>query len=315
MKIALITPAPAQSRSGNRNTALRWARLMREAGHRISVDTVWGGAASDVLIALHARRSHESIARFAACYPQRPLIVALTGTDLYRDIRSDRDAQQSLRLATALVVLQDRGIRELAPALRRKTRVIYQSVKPVAPQAPVTRGFEICVAGHLRDEKDPFRAAAALRHLPPESTARVIHLGRALDTAMAGEAHRWMAREPRYVWLGERPHWQTLRRLARARIMVISSRMEGGANVVGEALAAGVPVIASRIPGTIGMLGGDYAGYFPVTDERALARLLWRAETDAAYYRLLKRQCRARKPLVSPTRERAALRKLLADVR
>jgi glycosyltransferase involved in cell wall biosynthesis len=121
-------------------------------------------------------------------------------------------------------------------------------------------------------------------------------------------------REPRYTWLGERPHWQTLRRLARARVMVISSRMEGGANIVGEALAAGVPVIASRIAGNIGMLGDDYAGYFPVTDERALAQLLWRAESDADYYRLLKKQCHARKPLVSQAREHAALKRLLADI-
>lgn len=313
MKIALITPVSAQSRSGNRNTALRWARFMRAAGHRVSIKTVWDGADSDVMIALHARRSHESIARFAARHPRRPLIVALTGTDLYRDIRTDHNAQESLRLATGLIVLQDRGIQELTPALRRKTRVIYQSVKPVPPQAPITRWFEICVAGHLRGEKDPFRAAAALHYLPPQSTARVIHLGRALDTAMADEARQWMTREPRYTWLGERPHWQTLRRLAHARIMVISSRMEGGANVVGEALAAGVPIIASRIPGNVGMLGGDYAGYFPVTNERALARLLWRAESDADYYQLLKKQCRARKPLVSPARERAALKRLLAD--
>jgi putative glycosyltransferase (TIGR04348 family) len=314
MKIALITPASAQSRSGNRNTAVRWARFMRAAGHRVSIATVWDGADADVMIALHARRSHESIARFAARHPRRPLIVALTGTDLYRDIRTDHNAQESLRLASQLIVLQDQGTRELAPALRRKTRVIYQSVTPVAPQAPITRWFEICVAGHLRGEKDPFRAAAALHYLPPQSTARVIHLGRALDTAMADEARQWMTLEPRYTWLGERPHWQTLRRLAHARIMVISSRMEGGANVVGEALAAGVPIIASRIPGNVGMLGGDYAGYFPVTNERALARLLWRAESDAEYYRLLKKQCHARKPLVSPARERAALKRLLADV-
>jgi putative glycosyltransferase (TIGR04348 family) len=314
MKIALITPAAAQSRSGNRNTAVRWARFMREAGHHVHIETVWGGADSDVMIALHARRSHASIAHFAARHPQRPLIVALTGTDLYRDIRSDRSAQESLRLATGLIVLQDRGVLELAPALRRKTRVIYQSVTPVAPQPPAKRWFEICVAGHLRDEKDPFRAAAALHHLPQQSRARVIHLGRALDPAMAAAAHRWMVREPRYTWLGERPHWQTLRRLARARMMVISSRMEGGANIVGEALAAGVPVIASRIAGNIGMLGDDYAGYFPVTDERALAQLLWRAESDADYYRLLKKQCHARKPLVSQAREHAALKRLLADI-
>jgi glycosyltransferase involved in cell wall biosynthesis len=97
--------------------------------------------------------------------------------------------------------------------------------------------------------------------------------------------------------------------------MVISSRMEGGANVVSEALAAGTPVVASRIPGNVGMLGRGYAGYFPVGNERALARLLWRAETDHAFYRALVSQCRSRRGLVAPHGERAALKALLAELR
>lgn len=131
---------------------------------------------------------------------------------------------------------------------------------------------------------------------------------------MTRQARQWMEREPRYHWLGEVPHGQARCRLARSRIMVISSRMEGGANVISEALVSGVPVIASRISGNIGMLGGDYAGYFPVEQEKALARLLWRAESDAAYYRRLKAQCAARRPRVEPQRETGALARLLADL-
>jgi len=97
-------------------------------------------------------------------------------------------------------------------------------------------------------------------------------------------------------------------------VMVISSRMEGGANVVTEALAAGVPIIASRVSGNVGMLGRDYAGYFPFGNERALARLLWRAESDAAFYARLKRQCAARRTLTRPAREKNALRALLREV-
>lgn len=314
MKIALVTPAGARSRYGNRTTAARWAGLLRGLGHEVRVEVTWSGIRVDAMIALHARRSHDSVRRFALTFPDQPLIVALTGTDLYRDIRFDAAAQDSLRLATRLVVLQDMGPCELAARLRAKTRIIYQSARPVHRLAPLKRCFEVCVSGHLRDEKDPFRTAAALRFLPAASRLRVTHIGGAMSPQMADEAREWMAREPRYRWLGELPHWKALKLLARSRVMVISSRMEGGANVVTEALTAGVPAIASRIPGNIGMLGADYAGYYTLEDEGALAELLWRAESDPGYYRLLKRQCAARRRLVTPRHETAALKALLAEL-
>jgi putative glycosyltransferase (TIGR04348 family) len=314
VKIAIVTPAGAHSRHGNRHTAARWATLLRRHGHRLAVQQTWDGTPADVMIALHARRSHDSAVRFKAAFPQRPLVLALTGTDLYRDIRADADARDSLRIADRIIVLQEMGLEELTPALRRKTSVIYQSARPVHAGKPLKSRFEVVVSGHLRVEKDPFRAAAALRHLPVASRTRLVHLGAAMKADMAREARQWMVREPRYRWLGELTHGDARRRLARSRLMVISSRMEGGANVVSEALAAGVPVIASRIPGNIGMLGRDYAGYFPVEDEKALARLLWRAESDAAFYRRLKAQCAARRPLVDPNREARGLKRLLAEL-
>jgi glycosyltransferase involved in cell wall biosynthesis len=178
----------------------------------------------------------------------------------------------------------------------------------------LSRSFEVVVSGHLRDEKDPFRAAAAAALLPPESRIRVTHMGGALTPGMAKEAQAWMAREPRYRWLGELPRWRAMRLLARSRLMVISSRMEGGANVVCEALACKTPVLASRVRGNVGMLGRDYPGYYPLGDEHALARLLLRAERDKTFYAALLRSCAARAPLVAPARERASLERLIADV-
>jgi len=314
VKIAIVTPAPARSRHGNRHTAARWAAILRKRGHRVIVEQSWSGTPVDVMIALHARRSHESARRYKLAHPGKPLVVALTGTDLYRDIRSDAAARESLQIADRLVVLQEAGPRELEPRLRRKTRVIYQSAPRSRRQPPLRSSFEVVVSGHLRSEKDPFRAAAALRHLPPESAIRIVHLGAAMSPDMSDEASAWMAREPRYRWYGELAHAQALRRLARSRLMVISSRMEGGANVVSEALAAGVPVIASRIPGNVGMLGRDYAGYFPRGDEKALARLLRRAESDVAFYRRLTRQCAARRALITPAREARSLERLLNEI-
>ena len=123
-----------------------------------------------------------------------------------------------------------------------------------------------------------------------------------------------MKQTPRYRWLGSRAHGEALRLLARARLMVISSRMEGGANVVSEALANNTPVIASRISGNIGMLGRDYPGYYPLEDERALAKLLLRAETGKTYLQSLTRLCRARKPITAYARERNALGALMREV-
>ena len=288
--------------------------MLRALGHRVDIEQQWSGGRADLMIALHARRSAASIVRYAGIFPERPLVVVLTGTDLYRDIRFDDSAQRSLGLATRLVVLQDAGVKELASSLRSKTCVIYQSAQAPPRMRPLASCFEILVSGHLRSEKDPFRSAAALGLLPASSRVRVTHIGGALSKAMAREARAWMEREPRYRWLEEVPRWRALQILARSRLMIVSSLMEGGANVICEALAAGVPVIASRISGNVGMLGAAYPGYYPVGNERALARLMSRAERDVLYYQALESACASRAPLVVPEREQAALEMLIAEL-
>ena len=313
MKISLVTPAGARSRSGNRATAVRWARFLRQLGHEVLVEEVWGGEPSDVMIALHTRRSHSSIKRYATAHPGHPLVAVLTGTDLYRDIRFDEDAQDSLELATRVVVLQEAGLAELEPRHRGKARVIYQSAEPIRPQPGAKTFFDVCVLGNLRAEKDPFRCALAARYLPSASRVRITHAGKASNEEFAERAGALAATEPRYRWLGEVPRWRVRRLLSRARLLVQSSVMEGGANAVAEALAAGVPVIASRVAGNVGMLGEDYPGYYPVEDERALALLLERTETDAAFYELLEARCAARRPLTLPERERGALGDLVEE--
>ncbi len=314
MKIALVTPAAASSRYGNRNTAERWAAMLRELGHQVGVQQKWDNRSADLLLALHARRSHDSIVRFAERYPERALILALTGTDLYRDIHDNANAQESMELATRMAVLQDMGLRELSLRMRRKTQVIYQSCAPIFPQPANRSFFEIVVSGHLRGEKDPFCGAAALQHLPSDSRIRITHIGGARDPALAAEARRWMKQEPRYVWLGEQPRAEALATLARSRAMLISSLMEGGANVISEALTARVPVIASRISGNIGMLGSRYRGYYPVGDAHALARLLSRLETSPDFRATLRQQCTERRRLISPAQEKRGLKKLLAGI-
>ncbi|NWG38875.1 MAG: TIGR04348 family glycosyltransferase [Hydrogenophilaceae bacterium] len=313
MRIALITPYGPEYQNGNWHTAARWATFLREAGHRVDIATAWNGLPADVMIALHARRSASAIHAFTAKHPDRPLIVVLTGTDLYRDIRHDPDAQQSLELAHRLVVLQEKGVEEMAPELAAKTRVIYQSAPDIPRQPPSQDHFEVLVIGHLREEKDPYRTALAAALLPEHSRIRITHLGRALSTEMEEEAKLLQSQIPRWRWLGEMPHEAVIDRLSRAHLMVVSSRMEGGANVICEALAAGVPVIASDIPGNIGMLGDTYPGYYPVGDEQGLAQLLSRAESDGDFYAGLASLCHARRVLMTPEREATSVRQLVVE--
>jgi putative glycosyltransferase (TIGR04348 family) len=315
MRIILVTPAPPGSHKGNRVTALRWARLLRQLGHRVALREDYRGEPCDLLVALHARRSAPAVEAYRAARPGGPLVVALTGTDLYEDIRTDPAARRSLELASRLVVLQSLAAQELDERLRGKVRVIYQSaeVPAVAPR-PRPGDFEVCVLGHLRPVKDPFRTALAARLLPASSRVRVLHVGAALSPDMAERAAAEAADNPRYRWLGDLPRSRALRVLARCRLLALTSRLEGGANAVSEAIAAGVPVLSSHIAGSVGLLGADYSGYFPVGDTEALASLLSRAETDATYYRGLKAQCRRLRPLFRPGRERGTWRRLLREL-
>lgn len=313
-RIALVTPAGPTRRTGNRISGGRWARILRASGHRVTALDRYERQRCDLLIALHARRSHPSIRQFHRLHPDKPLVVVLTGTDLYRDIHGDEDARESLQLATRLVVLQRKGVDELAPALHGKTRVIYQSASP-RPDRPGdrTRQFTVAVAGHMRSEKDPFRTAMATRSLPSSSRIRVVHIGAALSEGMAARARRETERNPRYRWVGELPHWKTRRTLARSHLVSLTSRMEGSSNVLCETLASGVPVAASRISGLIGTLGEDYPGYFELGDTAGLKRLLVRAENDLPFYQSLARHCAEVAPLVNPEREVQAWRQLVCE--
>ena len=290
--------------------------MLRSLGHRVAVRTAWDGASADLLIALHAWRSAASIHRFRDRFPTRPLIVALTGTDIYGFLHTEPETtRRSLECADRLVGLHDLAGEALPPAFRGRVRVVHQSVAVGSGgRRPSKRTFDVCVVGHLRREKDPLRAASAARELPAESRLRVLHAGGARDPDWAEAARREMARNPRYRWLGEVPAWRVRRLYERTHAMVISSRTEGGANVVSEAVVAGLPVIASRIPGNVGLLGPDHPGTFPPEDTGALRDLLVRAETDPGFLGDLARRQAARAALFAPERERAAWRRLLEEL-
>jgi putative glycosyltransferase (TIGR04348 family) len=279
---------------------MRWARILRQLGHRVHIAHRYDGAAADLMIALHAWRSADSIRTFRERYPDRPLIVGLSGTDIYGYIDRDRaPVMRSLACADRLVALQELARRRVPARFRDKLRVVYQSA------LSVRRG--------RADRTGSFDAQAA-RRLPASSRIRIVHLGAAETPGWAAAAKAEMAINPRYVWRGDRPRADVRRLLGRARAMVLSSLSEGGANVISEAVAAGVPILATRIDGSLGLLGRDYAGYYPVGDTEALARLLIRIETDPAFLKRLKRAIARRAPLFRPAREKAEWKSLIEEV-
>ena len=316
MQISLITPAKKQSKDGNRTTALRWANILRDAGHRVRIGIEYTGEAADLMIAIHAWRSAKSIQRFRNRFLGRPLVVGLGGTDVNTFLKSKPETTlRSLEMADALICLNDLIGAALPARLRRKLHVVRQSAIPLSgARRPSVRHFDICVIGHLRDEKDPFRTALAARLFPADSKLRITHLGKAHTIAFAKQAAAEMAINTRYRWLGEVPGWRVRREFSRTRLMVISSNQEGGANVISEALVADVPIIASDISGNVGLLGRDYKGYYPVRDEVALAGMIKRCEMEPKFLYRLERSGQKLKVLFSRDREALALQQVINSV-
>jgi len=320
--LCIVTPALADANNGNWQTARRWARML--SGHyAVRLVKQWPDGAStddgtDILLALHARRSAASVAAWAQAHPDKPLVLALTGTDLYRDIQSDASAQRSLAVAQRLIVLQEQGPLELPQALRAKCRVVFQSSTRRATLPKTRAHLRAVMVGHLREEKAPQTLFEAARLIRPDEGIFIDHIGNELDPAL-GEAARATQRDcPHYRWLGGLPHAATRSRIQRAHVLVHTSRMEGGAHVIMEAVLCGTPVLASRIAGNVGMLGADYGGFFPPGDATALAALLCEVRRDIATaggkLAALQAQCEARAPLFDPAAEQAGLLGVLAEL-
>jgi putative glycosyltransferase (TIGR04348 family) len=316
-RVRIVSPALAAANNGNWHTAARWQRFLAPVARvdivGVDADDAQDGPA-DLLIGLHARRAAAPIARWRERSADAPLVVVLTGTDLYRDLDVDAGARHSLECASRIVALQEAGLTRLDAASRAKAVVIVQS----APALRATRrpgDADLVAVGHLREEKDPATLYRAARLLAGDARVPTIaHVGGSLDAHLADEARATMAACPSYRWLGALSHSAARRTIARARALVHCSRMEGGANVVIEAVRSGVPVLASGIDGNVGLLGADYDGYFPVGDAAALAALARRFLSDAAFAERLRAQCAAREPLFLPSAERRAVRALVADL-
>jgi putative glycosyltransferase (TIGR04348 family) len=291
---------------------LRWQSFLKKLGHEVRISNHWSGKNTDALIALHAYRSHASLVQFRKLYPQRPIILIITGTDLYRDMPTHTEVLKSMEMSDAIIVLQSAALAMLPKHFQTKTHVIYQSAKSVKRKALLKKSFLVSVIGHLRPEKDPFCTPESLKYLRPESKIQVLHMGKAMSPEMKSLAKAYNKELKNYQWLDELSHSETLQQLSRSHLMVISSLMEGGAHVVTEAIAIGVPVIASDIPGNRGLLGDDYPGYYPVGDAKALALMLQKAEFEPSFYKSLEAHIKKRKNKVQPEFELNSIKALLS---
>lgn len=326
IRVLIVTPAPQGSTKGNRITAERWAEFLQQLGHEVRIVAEANVAGTtvfpdfDCLITLHATRSLDVITAFQKQCPGRPIILCMTGTDLHLDLNGLRGQEARIRASAAvkqsdrLVLLEPEGIRQLSKEAQAKAIVILQSASPAhARPTFLPNVFEVCVVGHLRDEKDPFLAARASRCLPEHSKIKISHIGAALSSQMERLAVDEMKSNPRYEWLGPMAHRDAQYRIARSRLMILSSKIEGAPSAISEAIVIRTPILSTKIPATLGLLGADYPGMYPIGDFEALSRLMLRAEREQGFYENLSLAIERLAPKFAPELEFRALQRMLSS--
>lgn len=340
LTVIIVTPALADANNGNWQTARRWAHLLR-AKHNVVITPTWTAMQPAVrgssppgpvvMLALHATRSAPSIRAWHASFGPAGLAVVLTGTDLYRDLAfqggkagtnagpvvppSAGDiALSSLEAAGRIVVLQDQAPQAVPFHLRERVRVIFQSTTQRKALPKSSRVIRAVMVGHLRNEKDPLTLMRAAPLIESDGRLLIDHIGAALDEDLGRQAQSTAEACGHYRWLGALTHEQARRRIQRAHVLVHTSRLEGGAHVIMEAVRSGTPVLASRMAGNVGMLGREYEGYFEVGDAAGLAAALKAVRDDPRRLARLTQQCRQRAPLFDPVRESASLHALVEEL-
>ncbi len=279
LKILIVSPGSLHN--GNTRSAIRWASELSALGHEVRITSEWEDENVDLLVALNAEKSHHAVAQ-CHNHGQTPVVVALTGTDLYPSLSPN--SLSSLQMADLIVVYQAKALAHLPEHHQTKARVIPLS----APDHPALRGsnqrsgndFLVCVVGHLRAVKDPMRTARASRLLPPASRIRILHAGSILEERFAAEVAREEAENPRYKWLGPLETEEALRLIASSNLFALTSLQEGGGCAMNEAAAAQTPILSSRNDASTSLLGENYPGLFPFGDTETLSALLYQCESE-----------------------------------
>jgi len=311
--VCIVSPVAQRAHDGVAVTAERWRQWLEPVAD-VAVAPEWTGASDDILIALHAGGSAESVARFAHAHPRRPLALVLTGSDVARDIDTHPSACAALSHATHLIVRQPGAMARLGDSQQARARLIEPSAPRRVMRNKARTRFDVALAAPLCAESDPMTLFNAIRALPPESPVRLLHMGTACHEELAEAARQTQARHKQYQWLGEPQPYDMRRWIARARTVVHCDVVDGAALAVVDAVCSHVPVLASRLPVHEGLLGSDYEGFFEPGDARALAELLQRVSSDEPFLRMLARHCEAQAARFAPEVEGAAVRNLLHEM-
>jgi putative glycosyltransferase (TIGR04348 family) len=315
MRIQIICPLPPHSVYGSQVTAVRWANMLHALDHSVELSQHYGGTICDLLVAMRAEKTAEAVIQFHKRHPGKHCFLVLNGTDVYGNCLRSDTVFEAMRLADRVITFQPLAAHEIPEEFRSKVRTIYQSADRTSHCYPAdSDSFLVSVVGHLRADKDPLRAAVAARRLPKASRIRVVQAGDCEAAELLEQARAEALTNPRYRYLGPIPRWKVRQLMASSRLLVVSSLMESGANVISEAAVDYVPVLASRIPGNVGVLGEDYPGYFPAGNTRALTSLLVEAENDPCFYQELKTRCALLARRFLPEREQAEWKKLLVEL-
>ncbi len=303
--LLIHSPYADHAGQGNSVTAGRLEKIFSGAGYQVMHSELdYSGESADVMVALNARKSAKAIVRFRDLHPGSKLVIVLTGTDINHPDSLDEDSSTwaSLQHADRLVVLHELSLERVPENFRDKTSVIYPSVTlPEDFQHMPGEDFTIVMAANMRKEKNPELAVSVAERLPSD-----------LKVELYGEAG--MVGSPKITLHGTVPHWEMLRAMSTAHVLLNTSLQEGGANAICEAICIGLPVVASAILGNVGMLGEDYVGLFPSNDVDALIAILEKAAGDPQFYAQMKEQIAARAPVFAYDQETASWRKLLGEL-
>ena len=313
IRISIVTHAAENALVGNRITTSRWSKILRELGHRVSVNR--GIDDCDVFVAVHAEHCGSLLTAFRRKYPNRPALLLLAGTDVYSSGGFSKRAIAAIDNASRLITLEANAQLKLKSRWREKTNVIPQSAQvPKTIPPPLKSSFEIAVCANLRSVKQPFFAAQAAQRLPVESKIRINHYGSPLSAKMKTLARQWMEKSNRYHWLGSKEHWRCRSLIARSRVLVNTSLSESSANSIVESLVAGTPVLATRVLGNTAVLGTDYPGLFSTDSISQLTDLMNRVESDSRFLGQIKKNCQRLAKNHSRAAEKKAWRRLFAQL-
>jgi L-malate glycosyltransferase len=328
MKSLLLAPTAPPRLTGNAVTVERISSLLAKAGvicRIVDLSATPAGALAeiarnfqpDLIHAFHAYKAGPcgfALARDLAV----PLLITMTGTDIYGDLESADTREEVLQVlgASARITVfntQARSVLFHCGIDRRTVSVVHQSVSLPANaetdwrerlgidrEAPV-----FLLLGGIRRIKDFSFALTALAESRKRfPTLRLLIAGPVIEPEEFAKIQTWCTGRSWVALLGEVPRREIRALFATGDVLINTSRSESESNAVLEAMSRGKIVIARDIPGNASLFGGDRRFLF--RDARELQDVIDHVLTDRRGWDRYGAQARRRiTRSFSPAREQA----------